>query len=76
MKKGFMRRGYSPLNKQMENKGRFIASCDSCTYFYSEELGVPEYCHNMGVTKFDMAETEEGRIYCTYWKHAGRKEEK
>ena len=73
MKKGQLKRGYSPLNKLMENKGKYIADCNSCIYWSSpdKEQRLPEQCHNKGVTKFDMVEREDGRIFCTYWRGAG-----
>lgn len=72
MKKGMLGRGYSSLNKQMENKGKFIADCRSCDYMYPPTEGAIEQCNNKGVTKFDMAERENGQEYCTYWVSAGR----
>jgi hypothetical protein len=73
LNKGFMKRGYKSLDSQMENRGRFIACCDSCTFFYTRDSS-PESCKNGGVTKFDMVITAEGRTYCTYWKSVGTKE--
>lgn len=60
-----MQRGYKPLNKQMENKGKFVADCQSC-YYWKLFNGV-EQCTNNGVTQFDMAEKENGQVYCTFW---------
>ena len=68
-----MRRGFTSLQQQMVNKGRYIASCNSCADYFTIDTDVPESCQNRGVTKFDMANADDGRTYCTYWRSVGQK---
>jgi hypothetical protein len=68
-----LKRGFTPLRKVMSDKGKFVASCDSCKFFFRED-GEEEYCHNPNVTKFDMQEVGN-RIFCTFWSVLDKKEE-
>lgn len=68
-------RGYKVLSKQLESKGKFVADCRSCDYWYAPRGSEIECCNNQGVTQFDMAERESGAEYCTFWIPSGRRKE-
>ena len=71
---GKVKKGFGGLNKHLEGKGKYVASCNSCNYFYQLKGEPEEICHNTNVTKFDMAYDEEkNRVYCTYWIPCGLK---
>jgi hypothetical protein len=59
-------RGFDGVIKNSASKRRFIATCDSCKFFYSERGAEDEFCHNGNVTDYDMVYTED-RTYCGYW---------
>jgi hypothetical protein len=67
---GVIKRGFKPLLAHCEKNSFFIASCQSCAYYYS--VGdEPEECHNLGVLAYDMCTREDGTEYCCYWKSMG-----
>jgi hypothetical protein len=72
--KGKIKRGFSALSKNIETKGRWIADCRSCEYFYADKGKTEEYCHNKSVSKFDMCYDDDNhRTFCTYWLPSGAK---
>lgn len=66
MSKFKLKRGFSPLHAFMSSKGKYVASCSSCKYFFKVPKELEEYCHNPNVTEFDMQRVGE-RVFCTFW---------
>lgn len=55
--------GYTKeLADYVRKRGKFFASCYSCTSFGSEDA-----CENNNVTSFDIMELE-GRVFCPFWR--------
>ena len=69
-----MIRGYTKeLADYVRKRGKFFASCQSCTFFGNEDM-----CENNNVTSFDII-CMDGRIFCPFWrpeqgKDCGQKE--
>ena len=58
-----MIRGYTKeLADYVRKRGKFFASCHSCTHY-----GVDEICDNSNVTSFDIISID-GRIFCPFWR--------
>lgn len=67
---GKIKRGFKSLLPRMEKAGNYIASCNSCAYFYSKGME-EECCHNEGITQFDVCQREDGTYFCCYWRSVG-----
>ena len=74
MSKYNFKQGFGQLRKILSEKGRYVADCNSCKFFYKDNEGEEEYCHNSNVTKFDMQNVGE-RIFCTFWSVLDKKED-
>jgi len=68
MERGELKRGFKPLeHKLKDTKGlKSIRDCNNCFYMYSDGESKEEYCHNNGVTSYDMCE-ESNKKYCTFY---------
>lgn len=55
-------RGFHKFVAHLQSKrsNRYIASCSSCRYMVDS-------CTHSGVLSYDIVESEDGRVYCTYW---------
>jgi len=67
MEYGKVKRGFKPLRKQMREKGKYVAHCNSCKDYYQGKGDSEETCQNPCVSEFDM-NYEPTRTYCTFWK--------
>ena len=69
MKKGQFKKGFKPLNAQIEGKEKYVADCSSCGA-WDENDG----CMNPNSLPYDLI-IEENRNYCVYWYLSIRKRE-
>lgn len=57
--------GFSSISARAK-KGKYLASCFNCKYFYQDKGDSEELCQNQNVLEYDMIKTPTS-IYCNYW---------